>query len=73
MKLCTQNGQSNGAHPGFADLQGFGRRVINLTVKELEANIAYQIGALQAIAQVIASFFWSGASGMTLPIQISLA
>ena len=38
------------AHPGFADLQGFGRRVINLTIKELEANIAYQIGALQAIA-----------------------
>ncbi len=33
---------------GFADLQGFGRRVINLSVKELEANIAYQLGALQA-------------------------
>ncbi len=30
-------------------------------------------GALQGTAQVIASFFWSGASGMTLPIQISLA
>jgi len=26
--------------------------------------------ALHGIAQVIASFFWSGASGMTLPIQI---
>lgn len=50
VKLCTQNGVSIGAHPGFADLQGFGRRVINLTIKELEANIAYQIGALQAIA-----------------------
>ncbi|MFM9458782.1 LamB/YcsF family protein, partial [Streptomyces europaeiscabiei] len=36
--------------PGFADLQGFGRRVINLSPKELEANIAYQLGALQAIA-----------------------
>ena len=30
-------------------------------------------GALQAMAQVMASFFWSGASGMTLPIHISLA
>ena len=50
VKLCQQNGVSIGAHPGFADLQGFGRRVINLSVKELEANIAYQIGALQAIA-----------------------
>jgi UPF0271 protein len=50
VKLCKQNGVSIGAHPGFADLQGFGRRVINLSVKELEANIAYQLGALQAIA-----------------------
>ncbi len=50
VKLCLQNGVSIGAHPGFADLQGFGRRVINLTPKELEANIAYQLGALQAIA-----------------------
>src|SRR5258708_16210539 len=50
VKLCVQNGVSIGAHPGFADLQGFGRRAINLTVKELEANIAYQLGALQAIA-----------------------
>jgi UPF0271 protein len=50
VKLCQQNGVSIGAHPGFADLQGFGRREINLSAKELEANIAYQIGALQAIA-----------------------
>jgi UPF0271 protein len=50
VKLCTQNGVSIGAHPGFADLQGFGRRVIHLSTKELEANIAYQLGALQAIA-----------------------
>src|SRR5215469_6394625 len=50
VRLCKENGVSIGAHPGFADLQGFGRRVINLTIKELEANIAYQIGALQAIA-----------------------
>ena len=50
VKLCKDNGVSIGAHPGFADLQGFGRRAINLTVKELEANIAYQLGALQAIA-----------------------
>jgi len=45
VKLCQLNGVSIGAHPGFADLEGFGRRVINLTIKELEANIAYQIGA----------------------------
>jgi UPF0271 protein len=43
VKLCQQNGVSIGAHPGFADLQGFGRRVI---------NIAYQLGALQGIASL---------------------
>jgi 5-oxoprolinase (ATP-hydrolysing) subunit A len=52
VKLCAANGVSIGAHPGFADLQGFGRRVINLSVKELEANIAYQLGALQGIASL---------------------
>lgn len=50
VKLCVQNGVSIGAHPGFADLQGFGRRVINLSTRELETNIAYQIGALMGIA-----------------------
>ena len=50
--LCQANGVSIGAHPSFADLQGFGRRAINLSVKELEANIAYQLGALQAIAAI---------------------
>ena len=38
VRLCQQNGVSIGAHPGFADLQGFGRRVINLSIKEIEAN-----------------------------------
>ena len=52
VKLCQQNGVSIGAHPGFADLQGFGRRVFNLSVQELEANIAYQLGALQGIASL---------------------
>src|SRR4029078_1237421 len=50
VKLGGDHGVSIRAHPGFADLQGFGRRVINLSIRELEANIAYQIGALQAIA-----------------------
>ncbi|HEY6717088.1 MAG TPA: LamB/YcsF family protein, partial [Reyranella sp.] len=50
VRLCVENGVSIGAHPGFADLQGFGRREIKLTLAELEANIAYQLGALQAIA-----------------------
>ncbi len=44
------HGVSIGAHPGFNDLWGFGRRRIDMSVNALEHSIAYQIGALQAIA-----------------------
>jgi len=40
-----------GAHPGFPDLLGFGRREMKLSAEELENYMVYQIGALQAIAQ----------------------
>lgn len=43
-------GVSLGAHPGFPDLQGFGRRPMQLSAAELEASLLYQIGALQAMA-----------------------
>ncbi|MET0906751.1 MAG: 5-oxoprolinase subunit PxpA, partial [Tardiphaga sp.] len=40
-----------GAHPGYRDLHGFGRRpIVGLTALEIENLVAYQIGALQAIA-----------------------
>ncbi len=41
-----------GAHPGFLDLQGFGRRQIQIdNFVELENMVVYQMGALMAIAQ----------------------
>lgn len=40
-----------GAHPGFPDLQGFGRRNIAMTPDEVFEMVLYQIGALQAIAR----------------------
>jgi 5-oxoprolinase (ATP-hydrolysing) subunit A len=43
-------GVSIGAHPGFNDLWGFGRRRIDMNLNDLEYMIAYQIGALQALA-----------------------
>lgn len=42
-------GVSIGAHPGFNDLWGFGRRRIDMKPKDLEYLVAYQIGALQAM------------------------
>lgn len=38
-----------GAHPGFPDLWGFGRRRVPFTTGEIERLIAYQIGAAQAL------------------------
>ncbi|MBI1383378.1 MAG: 5-oxoprolinase subunit PxpA [Rhizobiales bacterium] len=48
--LARQNGVSIGAHPGFNDLWGFGRRQIRMSANDLEHLVAYQIGALQAMA-----------------------
>ena len=51
VELAKARGVSIGAHPGYRDLHGFGRRPIpGLTSSEIENLVAYQIGALQAIA-----------------------
>ncbi|SFC25676.1 LamB/YcsF family protein [Tropicimonas isoalkanivorans] len=47
---AARNGVAIGAHPGFADLAGFGRRRMTLTAAEMENLIAYQVGALAGIA-----------------------
>jgi UPF0271 protein len=50
-EIAKKNGVSIGAHPGFGDLWGFGRRQIRGdTMADLERMIAYQIGAMQACA-----------------------
>jgi UPF0271 protein len=49
-RLAKQRGVAIGAHPGFRDLWGFGRRCIPFTTGEIERLIAYQIGAAQALA-----------------------
>jgi UPF0271 protein len=49
--LAKQKGVALGAHPGFNDLAGFGRRVIKGdSPAEIERMIAYQVGALQGVA-----------------------
>ena len=49
--LAREHGVSVGAHPGFPDLMGFGRRNIDATLSEIKGYIVYQIGALQAFAK----------------------
>jgi 5-oxoprolinase (ATP-hydrolysing) subunit A len=46
--LAKQHGVRVGAHPGYPDLQGFGRRAIDMDGNELTASILYQAGALKA-------------------------
>ena len=50
MKLAVQHGVACGAHPGFADLAGFGRREIPITPVEAADLVLSQLGALAAIA-----------------------
>jgi UPF0271 protein len=47
---AAARGVSIGAHPGFNDLWGFGRRRIDMAPADLEYLVAYQIGALAALA-----------------------
>ncbi len=48
---AVREGVAIGAHPGYPDLQGFGRRKMELAPDELEAFLLYQIGALAAFTR----------------------
>ncbi|NWF92522.1 MAG: 5-oxoprolinase subunit PxpA [Syntrophaceae bacterium] len=48
--LAKQYGVEVGAHPGFPDLVGFGRRNVDATLEEIQDDVIYQMGALQAFA-----------------------
>ena len=50
VRQAVARGVSIGAHPSYPDLQGFGRRVLQMSERDLEATILYQVGALQAMA-----------------------
>ncbi|WP_235360815.1 LamB/YcsF family protein [Shouchella clausii] len=49
-KLAVEKGCAIGAHPGFPDLVGFGRRIMELSKEEITTDVLYQLGALQAFA-----------------------
>ena len=49
--LCASNGVAVGAHPGFPDLIGFGRRNMAVKPAEAKAYIIYQVGALAAFCK----------------------
>lgn len=49
--LAKEFGTAVGAHPGFPDRMGFGRRNMAVTPEEAKAYVKYQLGALQAFAK----------------------
>lgn len=51
VEACKRNSVAVGAHPGFPDLQGFGRRNMIIPPKEVKAMVMYQIGALDAFCR----------------------
>jgi 5-oxoprolinase (ATP-hydrolysing) subunit A len=50
-RAAAARGVRIGAQVGYRDLAGFGRRFIDVTAEDLEADVVYQIGALQALAR----------------------
>ena len=51
VRLAKEKGVAVGAHPGYPDLMGFGRRRMDLTLNEIENYLLYQMGALYAFAK----------------------
>jgi 5-oxoprolinase (ATP-hydrolysing) subunit A len=52
VRLAKRHGVAVGAHFGYYDLRGFGRRWITMDTADLVNDILYQMGALQAICRV---------------------
>jgi 5-oxoprolinase (ATP-hydrolysing) subunit A len=51
VELAMARGVDIGAHVGFPDRQGFGRRVMQIDITELAAIVTYQLGALEGICR----------------------
>ena len=51
--LAASHGVAIGAHPGYPDLAGFGRRDLDMTPADLRASLIVQVGAIQTAARVV--------------------
>jgi UPF0271 protein len=53
VRMAQERGVAIGAHIGFPDLMGFGRRLMQIDPKEMEKHAIYQLGALEGIARAV--------------------
>jgi len=51
LALAQEHGVAVGAHPGYLDLRGFGRRKLDCDPEEIRTDLIYQAGALAALAR----------------------
>ena len=51
IRMALDNNVAIGAHPGYPDLVGFGRRNMNVSLEELKAMVKYQVGAIKAMTE----------------------
>jgi len=51
IRSAIRHGVSIGAHPGYPDREGFGRRPVKMSPEELRAMILYQAGAVKTMAE----------------------
>ena len=53
LRLAAERGVRVGAHPGYCDREGFGRRLIPMQPSEIGRMVAAQVGALSALARLV--------------------
>ncbi|QQE72932.1 5-oxoprolinase subunit PxpA [Brevibacillus composti] len=53
VEAALRHGVKIGAHPGYPDVHGFGRRSMNLTVREVYELILYQVSALSGVTRAL--------------------
>lgn len=51
--LAKENSVAVGAHPGFPDMLGFGRRMMDVSAEEMKNYLIYQVGALKAFVEAV--------------------
>jgi 5-oxoprolinase (ATP-hydrolysing) subunit A len=77
IRNALARGVDIGAHVGFPDLQGFGRRVMHIDARELAAIVTYQLGALDGIARSaghrMTHMSFHGALGNMVAADVDLA
>lgn len=52
IELALEHNVAIGAHPSYPDLQGFGRRVMQMSADELKACMLYQLSALKGLTEL---------------------